>query len=56
MAEETNGRKESIRCKKEGKKEKERKNTLPGKKKGGEGRERTVEGGKQEDILLNEDV
>jgi hypothetical protein len=49
MAEETNGRKESSKCKKG------RKNTLPTKKEGRE-KKRTVEGEKQEDILLNEDV
>jgi hypothetical protein len=55
MAEETNVRKENSKCKKkEGGGEKARKNTLPTKK--GWGKKRAVEGGKQEDILLYEDV
>lgn len=54
MAEETNGRKESSKCKK-GRRGK-RKEKYPPDKKGGREKKRTVEGEKQEDILLNEDV
>lgn len=54
MAEETNGRKEISKCKK-GRRGKKKEKYPPDKKGRGEKKKR-VQGEKQEDILLNEDV
>jgi hypothetical protein len=56
IAEETNGKKESNKCEKERKGEIKEKFPPDTKRWSRGGGGRTVEGGKQENILLNEDV